>query len=187
MEKIGLVLLAAGDSRRFQGNKLLHLLEGKPMYQYLTEQITSLPEELFFKKIIVTQYSLIMADMAAKGYVVVENQESHLGISHSIELALGAMGNDWEAVCFAVCDQPYLQAKTLETMIQNWKRSEKGIGCLSYQGEPGNPVVFSKSYCRELLELEGDVGGKRIVRRHPGDLYLFEVENEQELQDIDTK
>ena len=66
-------------------------------------------------------------------------------------------------------------------------RSGKGIGCLSCQGELGNPAVFSNRYREELLALEGDVGGRRIIRRHPDDLFLCEVEDGRELVDVDVK
>ena len=72
MEKIVLILLAAGDSRRFNGNKLLHLFDGKPMYRYLVDEIGKLPETLFEKKIVVTQYQEIMDALGEEGYLVVE-------------------------------------------------------------------------------------------------------------------
>jgi len=166
MEKIVLILLAAGDSRRFNGNKLLHLFDGKPMYRYLVDEIGKLPETLFEKKIVVTQYQEIM---------------DALGGIRAAE-AWGDCG-----FCFAVCDQPYLKGETVRTLVDGFLRSGKGIGCLSCQGELGNPAVFSNRYREELLALEGDVGGRRIIRRHPDDLFLCEVEDGRELVDVDVK
>lgn len=37
--KIALILLAAGDSRRFGSNKLLHEIDGRPMYLYTLEKL----------------------------------------------------------------------------------------------------------------------------------------------------
>ena len=90
--KLTLILLAAGNSRRFDGNKLLTPFHGKPMYQYIVEEVEKLPDGLFDDKIIVTQYPEIMEDLEKRGYVVVENVQSRLGISHSIQLALEAAG-----------------------------------------------------------------------------------------------
>jgi molybdenum cofactor cytidylyltransferase len=58
---------------------------------------------------------------------------------------------------------------------------------LSYQGKLGNPVIFDKIYEQELLELTGDVGGKKVVRRHLEDVLLVEAKDSIELADIDTK
>lgn len=188
MDKMVLILLAAGNSRRFRGNKLLHLFDGKPMYQYLVDEIEGLPDEVFCRKIVVTQYGEIGKDLGNRGYRVVENHESERGISHSIELGiLAAEEYEAAAYCFAVCDQPYLKGKTIRALVEEFWQSKKGIGCLTCQGELGNPAVFSKRYGGELLTLEGDVGGRRVIRRHPDDLYLCEVEDGRELADVDVK
>ena len=71
--KLTLILLAAGDSRRFDGNKLLTPFHGKAMYQYIVEEVAKLPDDLFDKKIVVTQYREIMEDLGKRGYLVVEN------------------------------------------------------------------------------------------------------------------
>lgn len=186
MEKVVLVLLAAGDSRRFHGNKLLHLLHERPMYQYLAEEIETLPEDVFADRIVVTQYKEIMDNMAARGYRVVENHNSELGISHSVGLGVRAAGCEC-ACCFAVCDQPYLKAVTIERLVSGWRKSGKGIGCLCHLGELGNPAVFSAEYRDELLALHGDAGGRKVIWRHLNDLFLYEVPNGIELVDIDTK
>lgn len=187
MEDLILVILAAGDSRRFKGNKLLYLLQEKPMYQYLIEQIEQLPSDLFSKKIVVTQYDEIKETLGRKGYCVVENHNSELGISHSIHLAIQSLEGKPAALCFAVCDQPYLRHETIEQLVGGWRQSGRGIGCLSHNGEFGNPVIFSEKYRQELLELEGDVGGKRVLRRHLEDLFLCEVEHGKELMDVDIR
>ena len=83
--KLTLILLAAGNSRRFDGNKLLTPFHGKPMYQYIVEEVEKLPDGLFDDKIVVTQYPEIMEDLEKRGYVVVENVQSSLGISHSVK------------------------------------------------------------------------------------------------------
>lgn len=195
-----LILLAAGDGRRFGGNKLLSEFHGKAMYRYIIEEIEKLPESLFAGKMIVTQYEQIGSDLKGMGYQVVENHESRLGISHSIHLALEAVSalkvdkkNEMESVpddtayCFAVCDQPYLKAETMKGLIDGWLESGRGLGCLCNMGELGNPAVFSSRYLDELLALTGDVGGKRVVRKHIDDLYLYEVDDGLELVDIDVK
>lgn len=199
--KLALILLAAGDSRRFGGNKLLTPFRGRPMYQYIAEEVEKLPEDLFFEKMVVTQYEEIEKDLGERGYRTVLNRESTLGISHSIHLALRALeekyGSDRKkdgetdfqelAFCFAVCDQPYLKADTIEGLVKGWQNSGKGIGCLCNMGEFGNPAVFSVKYRDELLALQGDVGGKRVLRRHIDDLYLHEVDDGLELVDIDVR
>lgn len=185
--KIVLVLLAAGDSRRFCGNKLLWRLDGKPMYRYLADEIAALPKDLFYRKLAVSQYPEILNDLNLCGYETVENRESSLGISHSIHLALEKMDGQEDAVCFAVCDQPYLRGETVESFLRGWVSSGMGLGCLCHGETEGNPAVFASRYESELLKLTGDAGGKKVIRRFLEDLYRYEVSDERELADIDRR
>lgn len=184
---VALVLLAAGDSRRFHGNKLLYKLDGKPMFRYLADELSQISEDILERRIVVTQYAEIMAELTCMGYLEVENHNSRLGISHSIHLALDAL-DSWEgSICFAVCDQPFLKKETIISLIQGYEASGKGLGCLSYQGQLGNPAVFSPLYRPKLFKLSGDTGGKQIIRQNMEDLYLHEVTNCLELEDIDIR
>lgn len=184
-KKFAIALLAAGDSRRFGSNKLMSSINGKPLYCWLAGQLAQLPKHLFVRKILVTQYEEIAADLGQQGYVIVRNTQSTRGISHSIQLALENLPDEADAVCFAVCDQPWLEGATIEAFLRAWQTSKKGIGCLSYRGQTGNPVVFSRKYFPELLSLTGDVGGKKVLKRHLEDVFFFEIENKKELLDID--
>ena len=49
----------------------------------------------------------------------------------------------------------------------------------------GSPNIFSDRYRIDLLALEGDTGGKRIIRKHAEDTVYVDVPAE-ELFDIDT-
>ena len=60
---ISLVLLAAGNSRRFEGNKLLSTIDGKPMYLYIADEIEKCCDSLFDQKIVVSQYEEILREM----------------------------------------------------------------------------------------------------------------------------
>lgn len=190
-KKVALVLLAAGDSRRYHGNKLLGTFQGKAMYRHIVDQVEQLPDGCFVRKILVTQYQEIAEDLGRQGYEVIENHESCLGISHSIHLALQGLGagqpGNVDAACFAVCDQPWLRKETIVKLLENWEKSGQGLACLCHQGDFGNPAVFAREYWQELMELRGDVGGKRVLRRHLDNLFLCEVEDGKELVDIDVR
>ncbi len=184
--KIALVLLAAGDSRRFGSNKLLADIEGKPMYRHILEEVERLPKDAFCRRILVSQYPEILTDGERSGFRAVENRESSLGISHSIRLGLEALGDgEADAVCFAVCDQPWLTHTAIAGLLKGWRESGKGLGTLSFQGRDGNPAVFSRAYFGDLAALSGDRGGRRILLAHPEDVYRYEVAQERELTDVD--
>lgn len=181
--KLSVILLAAGSARRYGGNKLLTVVNGKPMYRNILDRIPEIGFS-FYRKIIVTQYEEIGRQLCRSDWVVVRNDQPELGISHSIRLGLEQAG-DSDAFLFAVCDQPYLQAVTMKRLIAEYERSDKGIAFVRNGKEPGNPVIFSAAYLEELRCLNGDRGGKAVVRRHMEDCTWVEAEEDRELRDID--
>ena len=189
--KISLVLLAAGGSRRFGGNKLLEEIEGKPMYRHIADEIRENAEPIFAHKIVVTQYEEIAQVMEREEYQIVRNHNMERGLSWSVRLGLEAAvekaGEEGTAVCFAVCDQPYLKGGTVRKFLEEWEKSGKGLGCLGYQGRLGNPAVFASAYYEHLRELEGDRGGRSLIAMYQDDVYVFETEDERELEDIDIR
>lgn len=98
-----------------------------------------------------------------------------------------------DVCCFAVCDQPWLKAETVRGLVEGFLRSGKGLGCLGCRERAGdkirlgNPAIFAPRYRRELLALTGDVGGRKIIKKHPEDLYVFQVSDVAELEDVDTR
>ncbi len=184
--KISLILLAAGNSKRFGENKLLYPINGKPMYQYAAEVVRE--SEAFFEKVLITQFPSIGSDMTFADYKVVHNNNSELGISHSVVLGVANCREDTDGYCFLVCDQPYLTATSLKAFVEGYVKSKLPLGTMAYGDKLGNPTLFSVVYKDELLSLVGDAGGRKILRNAAEeDVYIHQVGCEKELMDIDTK
>ena len=79
------------------------------------------------------------------------------------------------------------QKKTIGDFLEAFLKSGKKIGCLSYQKTPGNPVIFHESFVPELMELQGDTGGKSVLKRHMEEVFFYEIESPGELEDWDMK
>lgn len=181
--KINLILLAAGNSRRFGSNKLLYSLEGKRMFEYIVDEIEKIHEGIFSEKIVVTQYDEVRDYTQALGYTVVKNPDSNSGISSSIRLGLKQCEAD--TYMFLVADQPYLKHETILGLLQCFLQSDKNMGSVIAGTKPGNPTIFSYVYRDELLQLTGDQGGRKVMKQYPDDVVYYNVDEEKELQDID--
>ena len=178
--KIAVILEAAGDSKRFGSNKLLHIMEdGRPMVASILDAVRPLEA---YKKILVTQYDEVAS--LAPDLDIVMNDRPDLGISRSMQLGLTAAG-DADAYMFCVCDQPGLKTATLERLIGAYKKGTAGIVSLSWQGKMCNPKIFSSRYKEELMKLSGDTGGRQIIASHKDDILLVEAVSEDEVKDID--
>lgn len=88
---------------------------------------------------------------------------------------------------FIVCDQPYIKKDTIDKFINEFIESEKNLGAVSNDGILLNPTIFTNKYKKELLKLDGDKGGKKILLENRDDLFVFEVLDKKELIDIDFK
>lgn len=182
---IGIVLLAAGNSKRFGGRKQFYPIHGKMMYLHIVDQLKQLSNT---NKVLVTQFEEMKEQI--DDFQIIMNHQPEEGISRSIHLGIDALIQEKKSlsgVMFAVCDQPYLRMESLKCLVEQYKKSTKKIACLSFQGKMGNPVIFHPDYLEELQELSGDVGGKVIVKRHMEEVLLVEVKEQRELFDIDKK
>ena len=185
-----MIYLAAGLSSRYGSNKLLEMVDGKPMFTHLLDILTIMKEEEphRYELVVVTAYDEVEDYVKELPVKVVRNQHQELGASYSIKLGLEACGEigRHDHVMFAVADQPYVQEDELFGFIHMFKRSYKGIGVLCWQGEMGNPVIFQGQFVPELMALTGDVGGKSVVKAHLSEVFQYEADSEMSLRDIDT-
>lgn len=198
MRRTALIYLAAGNGRRFGKNKLLHEVEGRPMYLHLLERLMEIADgDQAYELLVVTQYREIketIENFQKKGHrlLCAWSPESKKGISFSIRAALSCIKEsesvvpvapDIEACVFFVADQPWLTKTTVERFLEEMKDAE--IGCVRCGSRKGNPVWFSNKYFPELMELKEDEGGKRVFSRHQEKAVYYEVERGKELEDID--
>ena len=108
--RIGCVVMAAGDARRFGENKLAALFDGKPL---ILRALEAVPAEEFSAVAVVTQYPEVEALASEFGFLPVHNPHPDWGISHTIRLGLEALG-ECGAALFQVSDQPMLRRETVK-------------------------------------------------------------------------
>ena len=179
--KLGCVVMAAGNARRFGENKLAAELWGRSL---IRRALDAVPGEEFEKVAVVTQYSEVLALAKEFRFAPVRNKHPDWGISHTISLGLEALG-DVDGALFLVSDQPLLRRDSVRALAGLWQAQPDKLAALAHGGVRGNPCVFPARFFPELLELEEDHGGNTVIRRHEEDLILLEVRQE-ELTDVDT-
>lgn len=180
---IGLILLAAGLSRRFGSeNKLLHQVDGKALYLHALERLETLQSENI-SLVVVTNTPEINAECRRRGIHAVPSPQAAEGISHSIRAGLQALP-EVDAAVFFVADQPRLRTETIRRFLRSCEEHRAPLGCLAGPDGFGNPGWFSRAYFPQLQALEGDRGGRRILNAHPELVWTVEAEP-AELSDID--
>lgn len=179
--KLGCVVLASGNARRFGNNKLAAELGGRSLIRRALEAV---PPERFDGVAVVTQYPEILRLAEGFRFPAILNRHPEKGLSHSLQLGLAALA-DCGGVCFLVSDQPLLKRSSVAALADLWREAPETIAALGHGGVRGNPCIFPARFFPELMELTGDVGGAAVIRRHQDQLRLLEVPAE-ELWDVDT-
>lgn len=186
------IILAAGSSRRFGANKLISLLNGRPLFSYALENALSCPEITDIT--VVTRYREIeeyieknvdiLMRLGQKTISVIHNPFADEGISSSIRTGTRAFMDaelhdegthlfgdaSASSVIFMVADQPFLKKDTLCRLTASHTEAVKRetipvISMLCCGDMSGNPVVFTRDFLSELLMLKGDTGGKAVIKK----------------------
>lgn len=179
--KIGCLIMAAGNARRFRENKLAAEFQGKSLIHHALEAV---PKGLFDQVVVVTQYPEVADQARAFGFTATENKHPDYGISHTISLGTQEMA-DCDAILYMVSDQPLLSRQSVERVVQKWKQHPESIVGAAHNGKRGNPCIFPKKFFPELLDLKEDHGGNTVIRAHEDHLLTVEVP-QWELTDVDT-
>jgi molybdenum cofactor cytidylyltransferase len=104
---------------------------------------------------------------------VVENGEWQEGMASSIRAGLNSLikkSPSADAVILMVCDQPFVSASILNDLISTQQKTGKPIVACNYGEAIGPPALFHQSLFDELIQLEGDVGARKIILQHSGEV-----------------
>lgn len=162
------ILLAAGKGARFDAsgkqNKLMQALpSGDPVAVTGAKKLLSvLPEVL---AVVRPGAEDLAVALQAAGCRVQICAEAEQGMASSLVHGLQQSG-DRAGWIVALADMPYVQAATLQAMLQAL-REGAGIVVPVNQGRRGNPVGFSHAYLPQLLALRGDQGARSLLKIYP--------------------
>lgn len=154
------LVLAAGRSSRFSGDKLLHPLAGKPLAAHVADRLAAMA---FSHRLAVCPAGA--EDRAAlfrsRGFEIIENFDPDEGMGHS--LALGArraleLGAEAMIVCLA--DMPYVTEAHICALLA---ASVDAAATVS-GGTKSPPAAFGKSFLPQLARLSGDSGARDLLR-----------------------
>jgi molybdenum cofactor cytidylyltransferase len=182
---VSTILLAAGESHRMGRPKLLLAFGGSTILgKTIDNLLSSRVEEVIL--VLGAEADAMKQVIADRPVKVVVNPDYHEGMSTSLRAGLKQADSKAQRVMVALADQPLIEKDTYNRLIEESLCCNKGIIVPAYQKKRGNPAIFSIKYKRELLGLEGDVGGREILRRHPDDTLEVAVDSQSVTIGIDT-
>ncbi len=179
--KYAAVILAAGESKRLGFPKQLLKFKGKPLLEIVIDLLNGIG--FISKKIVVLGACLmeILRNVSfPPDFLKLYNPYYKRGIGSSVSLAVRCL-KEYDAVFFLPVDQPFLRKETLFNLRETF---EKGKWSIIAPEGGGLPTLFSMKWKEELMRLDGDEGGRKIIRKYPQEVGRVCVSPE-ELLDID--
>lgn len=177
------ILLAAGQSRRFGANKLLHRLDdGTPMVLSSARQLRAVLAETI--AVVDETDSEVAGLLAQAGWQLIGNPRAREGMGTSIACGVAASrhANGW---VIALGDMPYIPQTVIHAVVERLARGADIVAPV-YRGQRGHPVGFSARHAAQLMHLHADTGARGILAAHRDSLELIEVQDRRVLMDIDT-
>jgi molybdenum cofactor cytidylyltransferase len=186
MDKINILILAAGSSSRLGQSKQLLEVTGVPLLRktILTALATTSPHVAVVLGHDFKKHQEVIQDLNIN---ILHHTDWQQGMGSSLRAGVSNIlktHSDTQAIVILVCDQPFLTAEHLNVLINTHRTSRVPIVASAYASTTGVPALFDQSIFTELLKLKDDQGAKKIMEKHAG--RIIEIEFAPGEIDIDT-
>lgn len=188
-EKIAVLVLAAGSSRRYHGaNKLLEDVGGQPMIQRAVE--TALTSDADYVAV-VTGYEASKTERVLADYDVkiVCNADHVSGVLGSIRLGLSILPPDVIAAIVYPADMPAFDADCLNEMIELFKAGKNGrrpVVLPAVNGVRHNPVLWPRELFGVVKVVPEDSHWTPALIEHSDYLAELDLPDDFAVTDINT-
>lgn len=191
MCKIGAIILAAGQSKRMGEPKLFLPYQGIPIIHYPVE----IAVQHKLEPIVVVggkYYHQLKKELESfhQSISVMYNEQYEDGMSTSLITGINSVDGELDAVLIFLGDQPLVADQVVKKLIDTYQKNrEKGIYIVRprYEQRPGHPILFDKRLFKQFQYLNGDEGGRSIIKTNEEHLLYVDFEQSAWNLDIDTK
>lgn len=186
--QVAAVVLAAGLSRRMAPrNKLLAPdAAGVPMIRRVVENVLGSQAR---PVIVVTGHERAGVEAALAGLPVrlAHAADYADGLSASLKAGLAALPGEAEGVVVCLGDMPLVTGAMLDRMMAAFDPEEgRAIVMPVFEGKPGNPILWSREFLPEMMQLTGDAGARQLASRHAERVAEVDMADRAVLLDFDT-
>ena len=193
---ISSILLAAGESKRMEGeNKLTKAIRDIPLIKYTIKNILGSAVDEIIIVLGHEKEELETIIEKNKKIKLVFNENFKSGIASSIKVGLKNISNKADAFFICLADMPDVNQNIYNKLIKARNSYNKKLKPIfkreiiipSYEGQDGNPILFSKFMKKKFMDLKGDVGPKEIIELNKKKILNIPFDNEGILINFDTQ
>jgi CTP:molybdopterin cytidylyltransferase MocA len=187
----GLIVLAAGASRRLGKTKQLVRLHGEPLARRALR--LGLATKPWFALIVLgAEADAVYASVADLGARRVDCADWQRGMSASLRAGLAALPPECAGALIVLCDQPTLDTAHLDALVAAWRANADGAAASCYAGRLGVPALLPRAWFADLMSDAGDQGARELLARRRADVaaivnetLAFDVDRDQDLDRIE--
>lgn len=171
MPTVGVVILAAGGSRRLGTPKQMLVYDGETLIRRAAR--TALASACRPVAVVVgASAQAARREIADLPVLTVFNADWDDGLASSLRTGLTALLADdshaLDGVVIMLCDQPLVSPALLDSLVARFQSDGPQIIASDYDGVLGVPALFHRALFGPLLALTGDEGARHVLRRHAG-------------------
>lgn len=183
---VAAVVLAAGMSRRMGTPKQLLRIDGKTVLERTLENVRkSAIDEIVL--VLGFAAEAVEKEISTQDIKVVRNAGYEQGMGTSLRAGIADVSDRTKAALIVLADQPFVQAATLNRLIEHHRAKKAQIVIPLFRGFRGNPVLLDRSIFPEMQALSGDVGCRALFGSHTENIHKLAVDDAGILQDIDSR
>lgn len=184
--RVGAVILAAGQASRFGSAKQLAQWRGQPLLLHAVD--TALASQARPVVVVLGAHAAeCRAVLQSRAVEIVENPAWAEGQSTSVRTGLAGLPANTGAAVFLLADQPLVSAETINAVIDRYRQTLAPLAWPEFSGKRGNPVLFDRRLFAEITAVGGDTGAKPVLLAHQAEAARVAVSDPGILFDIDTR
>ena len=183
---VPILILAGGSSSRMGSrHKLLETVQGQPLLRVQALRALEVSEDVTI--LIRPEQPALEQAVAGLPVKLLIAPEALEGMGGSIRAATGAF-RDRDCFLMLLPDLVEIEADDMHAVIaardgdhEHW--IWRGA---TQDGKPGHPILFDQAVFGDLLNLDGDTGGNRIMQSHADKVRLIRLPGQRARTDLDT-
>lgn len=183
-----IAVMAAGQSTRFNGCKLLAKYRGVALIDHSLEQIERLRAEFGLSPtyIVTGAYHQALSEHLCHrpSVRILYNACWEQGLGESIAFCSRALPQDTH-LCIVLADQVGIDYSALRALLNQASANPRKIVCTKFTNGGGVPVVFPPQWRHDLNQFSGRAGAKKIIEAAGAEAMSISLPNAQ--LDIDTQ
>tara|TARA_Y100001949_G_scaffold146824_1_gene130530 strand:- start:25 stop:606 length:582 start_codon:yes stop_codon:yes gene_type:complete len=183
---ISAILLAAGQSKRMQGqNKLLKKYKKKYLINHILNTLVKSKVKNIFLVLGFQNLKVRKIIIKSEKIKCIYNKKYKSGLSSSIQTGLKKISKKNIGFLIVHADMPLVSKRIINVLCSAVKNKNKEIFVPVYKKKFGNPLAFRYSMIKFLKKIKGDKGAKKIIKTNKSKIKLIKVNSKSILIDFD--